>query len=436
MTMDFTNDIPPQERKDLQLSIDTFVVQHAVHNRPIAVVSSGGTAADLEMNSVRCLDNFSTGLRGAISVEEFLKRGYAVIHLMRKGSTAPYARVLNQYLGLKQTNHSLDTECLGRLFAIEGENEDDDIVQSVLQQEERDPWLSEPSQSQEPGNTNARTGRKSSDELSLHRGLAYSTSVQRALKERSAALSEGRLLTVHFRTIEEYLAKLQLCAEGVKDCQSLALFFLAAAVSDFYVPKEERAEHKIQSAGGSGELVLRLHPVPKTIGELRKTWAPDSFVVSFKLETDKAILRHKANKAIEKYGCHMVIGNILQTRHQKVWILAPDDQREKIPSNPEKWTFAEVARSHSSSIDTLESSILDCVVQSHFEFISWHFHSNGSGLKSAERAQKMLAEKKRRVRKEQFKKRAMTLGLEIAGGLLAVGISYAVNTALRRRLNE
>ena len=83
---DFLDEIPEPERQRLQTETEIFVVQHASHHRPIALVTSGGTAADLEVNSVRCLDNFSTGLRGAISVEQFLARGYAVIHLQREGS--------------------------------------------------------------------------------------------------------------------------------------------------------------------------------------------------------------------------------------------------------------------------------------------------------------------------------------------------------------
>ena len=61
--------IPSDDRKSLNLELRSFVDRHSCHHRPIALVSSGGTAADLEVNSVRCLDNFSTGKRGAISVE-------------------------------------------------------------------------------------------------------------------------------------------------------------------------------------------------------------------------------------------------------------------------------------------------------------------------------------------------------------------------------
>jgi len=65
----FVDAIPSKDRRSLDLELQSFVIRHASHHRPIALVSSGGTAADLEVNSVRCLDNFSTGKRGAISVE-------------------------------------------------------------------------------------------------------------------------------------------------------------------------------------------------------------------------------------------------------------------------------------------------------------------------------------------------------------------------------
>ena len=176
---------------------------------------------------------------------------------------------------------------------------------NVLDQEKQDPWLShEPSPNTTPPFPDQQQA-SSSDPLSLHRSLAYSTTMQRALRERSAALSEHRLLTIPFRSVEEYLARLQLTATAVADCQSLAMFFLPAAVSDFYIPRHKRAEHKIQSSNsstgtgtGTGNLVLELEPVPKTIGLLRTHWAPRAFCVSFKLETDAALLRQKANHAV------------------------------------------------------------------------------------------------------------------------------------------
>ena len=57
-----------------------------------ACVTSGGTKVPLEQNMIRFIDNFSRGDRGAMSAEEFLKIGYKVIFLYRKGTVSPFTR--------------------------------------------------------------------------------------------------------------------------------------------------------------------------------------------------------------------------------------------------------------------------------------------------------------------------------------------------------
>ena len=48
----------------------------------------------LEQRTVRFIDNFSTGGRGAAMVEQLLEAGYAVVFLHRKGSQFPFLRRL------------------------------------------------------------------------------------------------------------------------------------------------------------------------------------------------------------------------------------------------------------------------------------------------------------------------------------------------------
>ena len=78
-------------------------------------------------------------------------------------------------------------------------------------------------------------------------------------------------------------------------------------------------EDKIQSSKGS--LKLELQQVPKMLGILNVDWAPDSFVTSFKLETNERILQDKANGALEKYKHNLVIANLLQTRKDVCWLV-------------------------------------------------------------------------------------------------------------------
>lgn len=68
--------------------------------------------------------------------------------------------------------------------------------------------------------------------------------------------------------------------------------------------------HKIQS--NSSMLHLDLDPVPKMLLKLKTLWAPESYVISFKLETDPDLVISKARGAIAKYHVDMVIANQLQ----------------------------------------------------------------------------------------------------------------------------
>lgn len=470
-TVSFVNDLNPEERCTLELELRAFGVRHASQHRPIALVTSGGTAADLEINSVRCLDNFSTGLRGAISAEEFLKRGYAVLYLCRVGSASPYARVVAQSIGLAQANHGLNMASLAKLFATgdEDESKEDQMVQKVLdeehnlqnQQSGQDPWMTAQPPASSSGTTtnnnssrsktnSTRAAKSASNDVVLHRRLVNSSKVRTALQERSTALKEGRLLTVSFRSVEEYLAKLQMCSESLRNSQSLAIFYLVAAVSDFYIPISHRSQHKIQSheshsneadcGAVSGGLTLHLHPVPKVLGLLRTKWAPDAFLCSFKLETDKSILRHKAERAVRKYGCHMVIGNLLQTRHSQVWVLAPSSQQPAGEQQEnatdfmvEDWPLREITKPKSSDSDALESLLIDHVVQTHFEFISLHY--NKSGAEAMVLAHEELARKKHQAQEEIFWKSVQRTALEWAGVAVGMVFSYVVSAAFRRRMS-
>ncbi|KAG5457968.1 MAG: DNA/pantothenate metabolism flavoprotein, partial [Olpidium bornovanus] len=102
-----------------------------------------------------------------------------------------------------------------------------------------------------------------------------------AIAITSLALSEGTLLFVTFVTVNEYLFTLRSAAKLISRVGNRALFYLAAAVSDFYIPAQKMVEHKIQS--GSGGLNLQMEPVPKILTPLVNQWASRGFIVSFKV---------------------------------------------------------------------------------------------------------------------------------------------------------
>ena len=112
----------------------------------------------------------------------------------------------------------------------------------------------------------------------------------RSVLEEYSRVREN-LLLVEFRSVTDYLCLLQVVCEVLKGLNSNVMLYLAAAVSDFYIPEEALPEHKIQSSNGPLELSLQM--VPKALGTVVSCWVPKAFVVSFKLETDENLLLPK-----------------------------------------------------------------------------------------------------------------------------------------------
>ena len=144
------------------------------------------------------------------------------------------------------------------------------------------------------------------------------------------------------------------------------MVYLAAAVSDFYVPWERLPTHKIQSreAGDSGPnnlpgidatddggVVIRLSQTPKMLGHVRSRWCPNAYVVGFKLETDPDILLEKANRSLVKYRMHLVVANEMHRRKDRVALVEPEGRstwvnRPEDMADIEELMIGELARRH------------------------------------------------------------------------------------------
>lgn len=53
------------------------------------------------------------------------------------------------------------------------------------------------------------------------------------------------------------------------------------------------------------------------LGFLRSEWCPDAYIISFKLETDKNILKEKVLKSMDNYKQNLIIGNLLSSYKAK-----------------------------------------------------------------------------------------------------------------------
>lgn len=294
------NPPPPSLRHHSSLAGE-FIRFHDERRRRVVLLTSGGTTVPLENQTVRFIDNFSAGTRGATSAEYFLEAGYAVIFLHRRFSLLPYSRL-----------YSHSTDCFLDLLR---EGPDESVV---VQDQYREKTVS-------------------------------------VLRKYTYAKKENMLLLLSFVTINDYLWDLREIATLMRPLGSRGMFYLAAAVSDFFIPRDRLTEHKIQSSdaadrvvriadhpGTSGatvlstsdpgknkRLVVDLDPVPKFLKRLVDGWAPEGMIVSFKLETDPSLLVSKAHQALDRYSHHLVIGNLLSTRKWEVVFV--------VPGRPERW---------------------------------------------------------------------------------------------------
>ncbi|KAF1983883.1 phosphopantothenate-cysteine ligase [Aulographum hederae CBS 113979] len=291
----FSLNQPPKELKTHLTLARAFIDRHAADGRRVALVTSGGTTVPLENQTVRYIDNFSAGTRGATSAEYFLDAGYAVIFLHRQFSLLPYSR-----------HYSHNTRSFLDFMGL------DDSGRVVVNDEHQE-------------------------------------QMAKVLRQYNQAKKDNTILILSFVTITEYLWQLREVAKLMRPLGSDALFYLAAAVSDFFVPQDRMVEHKIQSGeafsskhdGEKGtrppaartegkSLVIDLEPVPKFLKQLVDGWAPDAMIVSFKLETDPSMLVKKAKYAVDKYAHNLVIGNLLSTRKWEVVFVAADEEEKWI----------------------------------------------------------------------------------------------------------
>ncbi|SJX63945.1 related to CAB2-probable phosphopantothenoylcysteine synthetase [Sporisorium reilianum f. sp. reilianum] len=271
----FQTQAAPPNLSETSAAASEFVQRHMREGRRVVLVTSGGTTVPLEKNVVRFLDNFSAGTRGATSAEYFLSAGYAVIFMSRQHSLAPYTRHYSH-----TTNPFLDL-------------------------------LADPATHVHTDSPASSSGEDNITVLKQH--VAH---LRPILSAYHHARTSGLLHTVPFVTVNDYLWLLREMSRVMQPLGRNGMYYLAAAVSDFFIPSTSVPEHKIQS--GKGSLVIEMDQVPKVLKPMVKQWVPEGYLVSFKLETDPQLLIPKAVGALQRYGHQLVIGNDLNRRKFEV----------------------------------------------------------------------------------------------------------------------
>ena len=231
------------------------------------LITSGGTTVPLEEKTVRYIDNFSIGTRGSASAEYFLAQGYAVIFLHRDNSLQPFDRHFKKVNIFDVVDVANDAQNAIRITDAKYEKLFNDLF----------------------------------------------------VKHKSLVREKNLLLRLEFTSLFDYFQLLAYTCKQLAAFDKRALVYLAAAVSDFYLPRSEMSMHKIQSSESG--LKLNLRPVPKLLGMIKSDWCSHAFLVSFKLETDADLLDSKCKQSLQKYQHDLVIGNLLEDRKNHVILI-------------------------------------------------------------------------------------------------------------------
>lgn len=167
---------------------------------------------------------------------------------------------------------------------------------------------------------------------------------------------------------------------------------------------------------------------------------------------------------MKKYNVHLVIGNLLATRHQQVWFVERGDppialttsegasSNGEHDSNSDNYTMTEISRasSETKTLDELEDAMISEVVQKHFEYIASHYIDDYdysgdarstlprtalmAGAEAAARHNVYLMEKRKKLQREVQWKRVKELALTAAGHLLGMYLSYSISSTLQKRM--
>lgn len=187
---------------------------------------------------MRFLDNFSAGTRGSASAEHFLRTGkYAVIFLHRQHSLQPFSRHYSH-----STNPFLDLlEVVGEDLDLKGKG--------VFREDDLKGMLFPPIPAAAPISPSTSSSNRTYNDTrspQIQIPPPHLNPMLSLLRSYKVVKSLGILHSIAFTTVDEYLFLLRgvssvmsnaMDAEG-KALGRRGMFYLAAAVSDFFIPTQ------------------------------------------------------------------------------------------------------------------------------------------------------------------------------------------------------
>lgn len=240
--------------KDEAKRLDEFISKTEKEGKKLVLITSGGCSVRLEKNTVRMIENFSTGTRGALSAEFFLLNEYNVIFYYRDKSNLPFI-------------HKLNTE---RLLL------DEEYINSDLVKETRN---------------NLKKFKNHIFYLPYTTFDNYHNKLY-ILIEKIKILKNTSII---------YLAA------------AISDFIIPEDKLS-----EHKIQSKDEEGISKKTLELTLYPAPKDLYKIKEGLNKDSMLVTFKLETNEDILKIKSYQAIKKTNCDLVVANVMDKRYDEI----------------------------------------------------------------------------------------------------------------------
>ncbi|KAF0682643.1 Aste57867_25280 [Aphanomyces stellatus] len=271
-------------------ALKSFIEMSIADGRRVALVTSGSATVPLNTDSV--MDAVSFGDRGAATAEQFLRAGYAVVFLSRRGSLAPFSRHFQAYIR-------------------------DNLFMSMLQVQSDNTLV------------------VNSQDVSQRDHIAT------VLKDAHA--TQECLFHLRFDTVQQYLFYLRAASEQIDAAGTRAMIVLAASVLEYYVPSmsaSSAATVGVNLTTNSAEktqetaLALNLVRVPNLIRKIRQEYAPKAFLVTLKSVEDANQINNVAYAELERWGIDAVLADS-PSRKREMAIVSEQENIIVAPKEPE-----------------------------------------------------------------------------------------------------
>jgi hypothetical protein len=247
-------------------------------NERIALISSGGTLINLDIEQNIKIENYSKGLRGAICAEELLKNNYFVIFLYREDSYKPFT-------------HNIKCE---------------DLYNNCIIEEEKVVFMNQYEK-------HIMTNKLLYDKYKSH------------------------LIDISFSNVNDYLSKRNEILKALSPFGERILVLLAAFDNYFISQKKLTVCNTLENKE-SLEITINLSQVENQIAKIKKELCKTCLLIVFQQNDEEASLTSESKRLIQEDKVDYIVTSWDEFQHNKLVLM---NLHEKFVIYREELSFVE-----------------------------------------------------------------------------------------------